>query len=104
MAALANADNTLFSESYHNSMLTGEAYIQELLTSSNPHWLEDILGVPRTVFLKMLEILSDVTKFQDTREVSMEEQLAIFLYFGQTNVDYCHIADRFNQSTDMISW
>jgi hypothetical protein len=103
MAAMANADNTLFPEPYHNSVLTGEAYIQELLTSSNTHRLEDILGVPRDVFLKMLEILSDCTDFKDSREVSMEEQLGIFLYFGRTNADFRHIADRFNRSTDTIS-
>jgi hypothetical protein len=88
MAAMANADNTPFPEPHHNSVLTGEAYIQELLTSSNAHKLEDVPGVPCHVFLKMLEILSDCTNFKDSCEVSMEEQPGIFLYFGHTNADF----------------
>jgi hypothetical protein len=103
LAALVNANSTLFPEPYHNSALTGEAYVQELLNSSNPHRFEDIVGVPRSIFLKMLEILANVTEFKDSRDVSMEEQLVIFLYFGRTNADFRHIADRFNRSTDTIS-
>ncbi|TFK81399.1 hypothetical protein K466DRAFT_456033, partial [Polyporus arcularius HHB13444] len=66
----------LIKRSMYYSACTGERYIQELL-HAHPDHICDILGVSKHVFL--VHELSDYGDLQDTKHVSQEEQLAIFL-------------------------
>jgi len=103
MAAISYGDDHLFAEPYHTSSLSGRAYVQELLDSTNPHRFSDVIGMPKHVFLKLMELLMDHGSFTDSRHIEMEEKLAIFLWLGRTNDSIREIAERFQRSKDTIS-
>jgi hypothetical protein len=54
------------------------------------------------MFQKLLAMLGTHSPMSDTRYLSMEEQLAIFLYFGHTNNTVRVTANRFQRSYDTI--
>jgi hypothetical protein len=63
----------------------------------------DLFGLPCHVFIKLLEMLKDLSPFKESWGVTMEEPLAIFLYYRRTNASFDHIADRFNHSTNTVA-
>ncbi|KAG2114393.1 hypothetical protein DEU56DRAFT_692113, partial [Suillus clintonianus] len=65
--------------SYHTSALTGQAWVLEL-TTGHPDWIQHNLGVNLEMFKELLEVLHRHRFQQSCNGVSLEEQLAIFLY------------------------
>jgi hypothetical protein len=63
---------------YHTSILTGEAWVIELLTG-HPEHIRCELGVHRHVFIALISELCELG-LQNSRLVSLEEKLSIFLY------------------------
>ncbi|KAH9953769.1 hypothetical protein BGW80DRAFT_1132489, partial [Lactifluus volemus] len=63
---------------YHTSSLSGEAWVQELLTG-HPQRIRNELGVYRSTFIMLVRAIQALG-LQPSRHVSIEEQLAIFLY------------------------
>jgi hypothetical protein len=96
------AQDQLTHQPLHNSALTGPQFVQELLDNNNPQCMPDVLGVSKSMFQKLLAMLGTHSPMSDTRYLSMEEQLAIFLYFGHTNNTVCVTANRFQRSYDTI--
>ncbi|EGO00861.1 hypothetical protein SERLA73DRAFT_27915, partial [Serpula lacrymans var. lacrymans S7.3] len=63
---------------YHTSVLTGHGWVTELLNGHPGHiWTE--LGVNKRVFVKLIDLL-ETNGYTDSKNVSIEEQLSIFLY------------------------
>ncbi|KAH8979507.1 hypothetical protein EDB86DRAFT_2814528, partial [Lactarius hatsudake] len=63
---------------YHTSALSGEAWLLELI-EGHPERMKTELGMRCHVFLRLVDELRSVG-LSGSRHVSLEEQLAIFLY------------------------
>lgn len=88
-------------EPYHTSALSGEDWVMELITG-HPERIRCELGMHAEVFS---ELISELRAFgySDSRFVSLEEQLAIFLYTVVTGLTMRHVGERFQRSNDTIS-
>ena len=86
---------------YHTSILTGDAWVVELLTG-HPERIRCELGVHRQVFLERVSVLRRMGH-SNSRLVSLEEQLAIFLYTCVTGLTVRHVGERFQRSNETIS-
>ncbi|OBZ67575.1 hypothetical protein A0H81_12402, partial [Grifola frondosa] len=73
---------------YHTSILTGEAWILELLLG-HPERIRSELGMYRPVFEALVLKLRDLGH-RDSRHVKLEEQVAIFLYMAVTGITAHH--------------
>ena len=102
MSATANILQSLYvREPYHTSALSGEAWLLELLCG-HPNRIRTELGVSLEVFGNLVQELRDIG-YQNSRNVSLEEQLAIFLYMCVTGLTIRHVGERFQRSNDTIS-
>jgi hypothetical protein len=88
-------------EPYHTSALSGEGWLLELLTG-HPERIRNELGMYAETFSYLVSHLRDYGHV-DSRFVSLEEQLAIFLYTSVTGLTITHVAERFQRSNDTIS-
>jgi len=86
---------------YHTSILTGEGWMLELLFG-HPQRIQDCLGVSHHTFSELITVLRSMG-LRNSRYVSLEEQLAIFLYACVTGVSIVHVAERFQRSKATIS-
>jgi hypothetical protein len=86
---------------YHTSALTGAAWVLELLCG-HPNRIRTELGVGVQTFNALIEELWDMGH-GDSRYVSLEEQLSIFLYMSVTGLTIRHVGERFQRSNDTIS-
>ena len=87
-------------EAYHTSVLTGDAWVIELLTG-HPERIRCELGVHCHVFVKLVSVLRNMGH-SSSRFVSLEEQLAIFLYSCVTGLTIRHVGEHFQRSNDTI--
>ena len=88
-------------EPYHTSILSGEGWVQELL-HGHPGRIRCELGVPKEVFQQLIIELRSMG-YTDSRYITLEEQLAIFLYTCVTGLTIRHVGERFQRSNDTIS-
>ena len=88
-------------EPYHTSVLSGEAWVIELLIG-HPERIHCELGMHAHVFAKLISELHTLG-YSDSKFVSLEEQLAIFLYASVTGLSIRHIGERFQRSNATIS-
>ena len=65
----------------------------ELLTG-HPHWIHTELGVSHEVFIALIDELCHMGH-TDSRFVSLEEKVAIFLYASVTGLTVWHLGERF---------
>ena len=102
VSATANILQSLYvREHYHTSALSGEAWLLELLCG-HPNRIRTELGVSVEVFSNLVRELRDIG-YQNSRNVSLEEQLAIFLYMCVTGLTIRHVGERFQRSNETIS-
>src|ERR1700683_5695461 len=78
-------------EPYHTSILTGEAWVMELL-SGHANCICCELGVSHNVFAALISELWDIGH-RNSKYVSLEEQIAIFLYACVTGLTIRHLGD-----------
>ena len=78
---------------YHTSILSGKAWVQELL-HSHPRCIHTELGVEEPVFREMVIMLCNMGH-NNSKNVTLEEQPAIFLYTCVTGLTSTHIGERF---------
>ena len=88
-------------EPYHTSALSGYSWLMELLTG-HPERIRCELGVHQHVLIALTTELRGFGH-TDSRFVSLEEQLAIFLYMSVTGLTVRHAGERFQRSNDTIS-
>jgi hypothetical protein len=88
-------------EPFHTSALTGEAWVMELL-SGHPERMRNALGVNLHVFSALILELR-AASYQNSKNVSLEEQLAIYLYASVTGLTIRHLGERFQRSNETIS-
>jgi hypothetical protein len=86
---------------YHTSALSGLDWVIALL-EGHPERIRSELGVHKEVFKQLICHLQD-SGIQSTRNVLIEEQLAIFLYTCVTGLSFHHVGEQFQRSTSTIS-
>jgi hypothetical protein len=88
-------------EPCHTSILTGEGWVLELL-AGHPNWIRCELKVSHEVFAALISSLQE-KGHGNSKYVSLEEQLAIFLYACVTGLTIRHLGEWFQRSNEMIS-
>jgi len=88
-------------EPYHTSILSSEGWVLELLTG-HPDHIKNELRMSADLFNELITILRNRDHI-NSRFVSLEEQLAIFLYTCVTELPVRHVGERFQRSNDTIS-
>lgn len=88
-------------EPYHNSLFSGAAWVQKLL-SGHRNRIKDVLGVRKHVFLGLQDELLRLG-FSDSCHITLEEQLAIFLWAYRTGVKTRQLAECFQHSLATVS-
>ena len=88
-------------EPYHTSILTGEEWVIELLTG-HPKRIRCELGLSSEAFVYLIDELRKIG-YSDSKFLSLEEQLAIFLYMSVTGLTIRHVGERFQRSNETIS-
>lgn len=102
IAAVTHYSSGLYNrEGYHTSALSGYAWVLELL-SGHPERIRCELGVRHHVFHLLLSNLRELG-YKDSREVKLEEQLAIFLYTSVTGLSTRHVGERFQRANNTIA-
>jgi len=76
-------------------------WVTELLTG-HPKHVRHELGVHKHVFRALIVALQDAG-YTPSKFITLEEQLAIFLYICITGLSLGHICECFQQATDMAS-
>ena len=82
-------------------MLTGQMWVLELL-SGQPECIFTQLGVHPHVFYAIIDELCALC-YTDSKFVTLEEQLAIFLYCSVTILTVRHLGEQFQRSNDTIT-
>ena len=88
-------------EPYHTSILSGYAWLQELL-QGHPERIRTELGVHKEVFHALVRELQSMGH-GNTKYVTLEEQLAIFLYTSVTGLSTRHVGERFQRANGTIA-
>jgi hypothetical protein len=86
---------------YHNSALSGADWVRELI-DGHPECIRCELGVHKHVFHALIAYLQNIG-CSHSRHVTLEEQLAIFLYKCVTGLSIQHVGECFQRSNDTIS-
>ena len=84
------------------SILSGQQWVDKL-RKGHPKRFKNEIGMRKHVFNKLLEVLKKDGGLEDTRYVSAEEQLAIFLHFAHRALSNHALQERFQRSGDTIS-
>ena len=88
-------------EPYHTSALTGQEWVMELIVG-HPECIRCELGVHAHIFEHLINDLRSLGH-NDSRHVSLEEQLAILLYTCVTGLTVRHVGEWFQWSNETIS-
>jgi hypothetical protein len=88
-------------EPYHTSALSGQDWVMELILG-HPEHMRCELGMRADVFHSLIVELCTLGH-ANSRYVSLEELLAIFLYTCVMGLTVCHVGERFQRSNDTIS-
>ena len=106
-AALASAeyyaDSYLNKKPYNTSKLSGQDYLDEILESRNPHVFREQLGLNRHVFSRLVQALKTTGRIRQTKAMTPQEQVAIFIYMVVTNTSTRKVGYRFQRSTETVS-
>ncbi|KIJ59832.1 hypothetical protein HYDPIDRAFT_99967, partial [Hydnomerulius pinastri MD-312] len=85
---------------YHTSAFLGEAWVIELLVGHPKHmWCE--LGMHAPTFVELVSELHNLGH-TNSKFLSLEEQLAIFLCTSVTGLTTRHIGEHFQQLNETI--
>lgn len=101
-AAALYASGHYWKQPYHNSKLSGRDWVDEL-KAGHPDRIWTELGVRLHVFLMLTFKLQERCAMSDSQEVTLEEQVAIFLYMCVTGLSVHHVGERFQRSYETIS-
>ena len=102
LAAATELISSLYDkQEYHTSVLSGHGWVTELL-NGHPDRIRCELGVSRHVFDLLLSDLRRMDH-KDSRHVTLEEQLAIFLYTCVTGLSIRHVGERFQRANNTIA-
>jgi hypothetical protein len=84
------------------SVLTGQLWLDELL-EGHPTRFQEQMGMAHHVFHQLSNELQTYCGLSNTKYVSANEQLAIFLHLARTGLSSRMLQERFQRSGDTIS-
>jgi hypothetical protein len=85
------------------SVLSGEAYVNELLTSNNPRRIQEVLRMNLEVFRFLCTELKNKGGLAPSRYVGVEEQVAMFLHAIAHSRSNREVQERFQHSGETVS-
>lgn len=94
--------NQVNPEPYHNSILTGRGWVQELLDGHRDR-MKDSLAFRPPIFRRLERELISRGHLSSGRHIDTTERLAIFLYQATTNNSVRATAERFQRSNETVS-
>ena len=86
----------------HTSILSGQHWIDELIAGHDGRFYNK-MGMEKHIFWSLLSILRRTSGLHDTKHISSEEQLAIFLHYAHRGLSNWALQERFQRSPDTIS-
>jgi hypothetical protein len=86
----------------HTSRLSGQQWLNELVDGHDRRFYNE-MGLRKHVFKKLICVLGTDAGLVDTRHVSSEEQLAIFLHYVHRGLSNRTLQERFQRSADTIT-
>jgi hypothetical protein len=92
IANMLYASPLYWKQEYHTSKLTGAEWVEELIYG-HPDRIWTELGMNVHVFLILVEELRSLCHLEDGRHVTLQEQVAIFLYMSVTGLSVRHIGE-----------
>lgn len=101
-AVLIEAIPRYFPEPYHTSILSGHAWIEEML-NGHPEYMKKELGVPAHVFEEFVLELRRCGVKDSKRGISVEEKAAIFLYTCAAGVSTTRVGHRIQHGKEAVS-
>ena len=102
-AAVLYQDPNYWRQPYHTSALSGQAWVEELM-GGHPDRIYHELGMRLYVFLAFVANLQLHCGLDTSQNgITVEEQVAIFLYACVTGLSVRHIGERFQHSNETIS-
>ena len=93
---------SLFPTPMNTSVLTGMAWLRELLTGHPVHFY-DALGMPKHVFHKLVHELELHAGLKHSKHICVEEQVAVFLHLCKTGCTMRDLREHFQHSPDTLS-
>jgi hypothetical protein len=82
--------------------LTGAEWVEELIYG-HPDHIRTELGMNVHVLLTLVKELRSLCHLDDSRHVTLREQVAIFLYMSVTGLSVRHVGEQFQRSNETIS-
>jgi hypothetical protein len=86
----------------HTSILSEKKHVEELLQGHKVRARREF-RMEKEIFCKLVDLLTDSNSLTNGRDVSVDEQLAIFLFCLSTNASNRSIQERFQHSGETIS-
>ena len=86
---------------YHTSALSGHAWVMELL-DGHPDRIKNELGMRKHVFHALVAALR-ASRLQDSRHLSLNQKVAIFLYMSVTGMRIRNVGEHFQHANETIS-
>lgn len=86
----------------HTSILSGKKHVEELLQGHKVRARRE-LRMEKEFFCKLVDVLCESNLLTNNRNVSIEEQLAIFLFCLATSASNRSMQERFQHSGETIS-
>ncbi|WVZ64753.1 hypothetical protein U9M48_014228 [Paspalum notatum var. saurae] len=86
----------------YTSILSGQKHVEELLHGHKVRVRRE-LRMEKEIFLKLVELLRDSHLLSNARDITVEEQVAIFLFCLATNASNRLMQERFQHSGETIS-
>ena len=101
IAAAIYWQNNFSKNIQHDSQLTGDQWMKELLGGHEKR-IRDNLGVSQEGFQYLEQLLKNERTLRSTRNMGTTEQLGIFLYAVTTDLPMRKLGERFQRSTETI--
>ena len=86
-----------------NTGLPGREYLHELLNCGSPKRIYDVLRMRSTTFFRLCDWLELHTALQSTAFVSVQEQVAMFLWTINYSASSRQVMERFQHSGETVS-
>src|SRR5689334_3313380 len=88
----------VFKEPCRTSSLTGHAWVKEELIKRNPRRFRENLRMTKSTYFSIRDVLLNKDFLQNSRYVSVDEKLCIFLYIVGQNATSRNSQERFQRS------
>jgi hypothetical protein len=86
-----------------NRLYTGQEYVDDLLNCGSNIRIRNQLCMQLETFNQLRNWLYNNSKLKDSRYISIEEKLLIFIYIAKSGSSNRAAQERFNRSPDTIS-